>query len=166
MRYSLNDGPIEELISLLKMGDELVVQRVEDLGLTMKQVARTIDAARAGMWNIQIQEAGVCSQTKDGFSYLEGFLAAARFHHHVQSRRSKEGIEQARKRGRKGGRPPSMSKADVMRAKEILLDQRFSVGEVAAQMQVSKATLERYLVLYPDAPAQASLIPGMLSNDD
>ena len=53
-----------------------------------------------------------------------------------------------------------------MRAKEILLDQRFSVGEVAAQMQVSKATLERYLVLYPDAPAQASLIPGMLSNDD
>jgi hypothetical protein len=48
-------------------------------------------------------------------------------------------------RGRKGGRPPSMSANDIAHAKALLADPEITVEAVAKRMNVAASTLYRHL---------------------
>ena len=58
--------------------------------------------------------------------------------------RTNAGLKAARARGRKGGRPKSMTAEDV-RAAEALLNGNVGPTAVAERMGVSRATLYRHL---------------------
>lgn len=59
--------------------------------------------------------------------------------------RTRAGLKAARDRGRKGGRPPALSAADLAVAKALLRDPAITVDEVATRLKVSPATLYRHL---------------------
>ena len=86
---------LELLQAQLKADDVLVVPRLIDLGTTLKSVAKCFNCAKREGWSIEIIELKLTSVSDKGSEYIDGFLAAANLHHHVQSVRSKEGIQRA-----------------------------------------------------------------------
>ncbi len=63
------------------------------------------------------------------------------------------GLNAARARGRKAGRPPALSSKDITAAKALLRDPELTVEEVAARLKVAPSTLYRHL---PAARASAT----------
>ena len=59
--------------------------------------------------------------------------------------RTTAGLAAARARGRKGGRPQSLTEKDIAAAKVMLSDPEITVDEVARRLGVGPATLYRHL---------------------
>jgi DNA invertase Pin-like site-specific DNA recombinase len=55
------------------------------------------------------------------------------------------GLQAARARGRKGGRPPALSANDLAAAKAMLRDPEITVSEIAGRLGVVPSTLYRHL---------------------
>ena len=85
------------------------------------------------------------TKTAGGMLVFHVFGALAEFERTMIRERTTAGLEAARARGRKGGRPPKLSKDKLRIAKTLLRDPELSVGEVARHVGVSPATLYRYL---------------------
>jgi DNA invertase Pin-like site-specific DNA recombinase len=58
---------------------------------------------------------------------------------------TKEGLEAARARGRKGGRPASLTPEQVKVAQSLVDAKELTVGEIAAMFKVGRTTLYRHL---------------------
>ena len=73
------------------------------------------------------------------------FAALAEFERSIIRDRTMAGLASARARGRLGGRPPSLSDADIQVAKALLRDPEITVDQVAERLRVAPSTLYRYL---------------------
>jgi DNA invertase Pin-like site-specific DNA recombinase len=73
------------------------------------------------------------------------FGALAGFKRGIIRERTRAGLDAARARGRKGGRPPALSKKDVAAARAMLSDPEITVEEVAARLKVAPSTLYRHI---------------------
>lgn len=87
------------------------------------------------------------------------FGALAEFESNLNSERTKSGLQAARARGRKGGRTPKMSKADVRKAAAMLKDPQITKTETAEHFRVTRVTLNESLKRegYPLNPAAPSM---------
>lgn len=59
--------------------------------------------------------------------------------------RTLAGLEAARARGRKGGRPSALMERDLAAAKAMLGDPEITVEEIARRLKVAPSTLYRHL---------------------
>jgi DNA invertase Pin-like site-specific DNA recombinase len=73
------------------------------------------------------------------------FACMAEFERSIGRERTRAALEASRARGRKGGRPPSMSADDVAHAKALLADPEITVEAVAKRLNVAASTLYRHL---------------------
>ena len=74
------------------------------------------------------------------------FGALAEFERNLIKERTMAGLEAARARGRKGGRPPlDTSSSKVAAAKKLYRDKTNSISEICRMLNISRATLYRYL---------------------
>ena len=72
----------------------------------------------------------------------------AEFERDLIRERTKAGLEAARSRGRKGGRPKGLSKEAeniAYAAKSLYRERKLSVQEIANRLGICKATLYKYL---------------------
>src|SRR4051794_13037414 len=60
-------------------------------------------------------------------------------------RRASAGLTAARERGRKGGRPKSLTENKVAMARQLYADKSNSVEEICKTLGISRATLWRYV---------------------
>ena len=77
------------------------------------------------------------------------FASFAEFERELISERTKAGLENARSKGRKGGRRPGLSKASQEKAWKVmrLLDTRpdMSAQDIQKEVGISKGTYYRYI---------------------
>jgi DNA invertase Pin-like site-specific DNA recombinase len=73
------------------------------------------------------------------------FGALAEFERDIIKERTQAGLNAARARGRKGGRPKALTPKTVQQAKTLYADRRHSIDEICRTLHVSRATLYRYL---------------------
>ena len=73
------------------------------------------------------------------------FGALAEFEHSLIRERTIAGLQAARARGRKDGRKPAMSDADIKKAAAMLLDPNITKKEVAEHFAVNRTTLNTSL---------------------
>jgi DNA invertase Pin-like site-specific DNA recombinase len=71
--------------------------------------------------------------------------ALAEFERDLIRERTKAGLETARARGRKGGRPASLSDSDKKMIKLMSNNQEISPAEIAKRFRISRATYYRTL---------------------
>ena len=71
--------------------------------------------------------------------------ALGEFERNLIRERTRAGLDAARRRGRKGGRPRAMTANALAGAKALLRDPEITIKEVAGRVGVSPATLYRYL---------------------
>ena len=71
------------------------------------------------------------------------FGAIAQFERALIRERTTAGLTEARRRGRKGGRPPSMRPADIAAAKALMKEGSLPVRDIARRLNAVSAPLER-----------------------
>jgi DNA invertase Pin-like site-specific DNA recombinase len=130
----------------LRKGDTLVAWKLDRLARSLKDLVEIIhDLEQRGVGFRSLTES-IDTTTTVGRLVFHIFGALAEFEHSLIRERTVAGLVAARARGRKGGRKPRMSKADVRKAAAMLTDPKITKSEVARHFAVSRVTLNTSLV--------------------
>jgi len=138
------DG-LNEVLSLLREGDTLVVWKLDRLGRSLQHLIQVVNGlGEKGIYFKSIQES-LDTSSSGGKLIFHIFGALAEFERDVIRDRTMAGLASARARGRIGGRPKIMDEKKLSFARTLLSDQSNTIDDVCGTLGVSRATLYRYL---------------------
>lgn len=125
-------------------GDTLVVWKLDRLGRSLQHLIETVTKLAKFGVGFKTCCDGIDTTTSSGKLVFHIFAALAEFERNLIKDRTTAGLQAARERGRVGGRPRAMSPEKVAAARRLLASGS-SRHEVARLLNVSSATLWRYL---------------------
>ena len=130
----------------VRKGDVLVVWRLDRLGRSLRHLIDTIQALeQRGIGFKSVQE-NIDTTTSGGKLVFHIFGALAEFERDIIKERTNAGLQAARARGRRGGRPKRQgSSRKVTMARARYADKRNTVKEICKTLGISRATLYRYI---------------------
>ena len=136
---------LERMIDTLRDGDVIVVQRLDRLGRSLKDLIELLDNFKSK--NVQFISLNESIDTTTAVGELAFHMigSIAQFERRLISERTKAGLEAARARGRKGGRKEKLSENDIKKAHAMLLHPDMTKAEVAGHFDVSRPTLNKAL---------------------
>ena len=140
-------------LDYLRAGDTLVIWKLDRLARSVKQLIETVEGLEARGIGLRSLTETIDTTTAGGELVFHIFGALAEFERAIIGERTRAGLEAAKARGRRGGRPPKLTSQDLAAAKAMLADASFTVADVARRLGVSPATLYRHL---PAARAQGT----------
>ena len=140
-------------LDYMRAGDTLVVWRLDRLARSLRQLIETVEALAGRGVGLRSLTEVIDTTTSGGRLVFHIFASLAEFERGVNRERTMAGLQAARARGRKGGRPPALSDKDLTVAKAMLRDPDITVAEVARRLGVVPSTLYRHL---PRARAAAT----------
>lgn len=127
-----------------RAGDTVVVESLSRLGRSTKDLLNLVDEFdKADIQLVSLKES-VDTKTPTGKLLLTVLSAICQFERDLTVQRTNEGLQAARARGRKGGRPKADAKA-VDKAVKLYNAQTHSIKEITAITGISQATLYRAL---------------------
>lgn len=143
---SIADRPgLIKLKEILRKGDTLVVWRLDRLGRTLKHLIEWVNELdEQGIGFSSLQET-IDTTSSSGKLIFHIFGALSEFEHNLIRERTRAGIEAARSRGKKGGRPRKISKDKRQLAIDLYLGKKHSIAQICEIVEISKPTLYSYV---------------------
>ncbi len=142
---SKNRPELERMMDTLREGDIVVVQRLDRLGRSLKDLIELLDGfKKQGVQFISLNE-NIDTTNAIGELAFHMIGSIAQFERRLISERTKAGLDAARARGKKGGRKAKLSDEDIKKAKAMLKDPNITKAEVALHFGVSRPTLNKWL---------------------
>jgi DNA invertase Pin-like site-specific DNA recombinase len=132
-------------LDYLRAGDSLVVWKLDRLARSLKQLIETVELLESRSIGLRSLTEAIDTTTAGGKLVFHVFGALAEFERSIIRERTRAGLEAARARGKKGGRPPALVAKDLAAAKAMLSDPEITMEEVAKRLQVAPSTLYRHL---------------------
>lgn len=133
----------EQVIRKLKRGDVLVVWALDRAWRSTKDALVEIDRLKQRGVGIHIASMSIDTASPFGKLLYTFISALAEFERDILSERTKEGLAAARKRGKRLGRPPKMTKRQLKNAARKIRQSGDSVATVAKGYGISGWTLSR-----------------------
>lgn len=135
---------LTEAIEYARAGDSIVVWRLDRLGRSLKHLIETVNIlSKREVGFVSLQES-IDTTTAGGTLIFHVFGALAQFERQIIRDRTNAGLEAARARGKKGGRPSLLGKKQIKLAKELIADKSNSIESICGELKISKTTLYRY----------------------
>ena len=135
---------LNRLKDKVRNGDTLVIESFSRLGRSTKNLIELVEwFENKGVKLISIKE-NFDTNTPQGKLMLTVFQAFSQFERDLIVQRTKEGLESARARGRKGGRPKVKDK-NIEKALNLYNSREYSISEIVEMTGISQATLYRYI---------------------
>ncbi len=136
---------LDEALSYLRPGDSLVVWRLDRLGRSLKHLIDTItDLSNREIGFMSTQEK-IDTTTSGGKLIFHIFGALAEFERNLIKERTQAGLEAARARGKRGGRPHSLTTKNAQMAQELYESKNHTIPEICKMLGISRATLYRHI---------------------
>jgi DNA invertase Pin-like site-specific DNA recombinase len=139
---------LSRLFSKVRKGDSVVVWKLDRLGRSLRDLIDLISKMKdIDVTFVSIQD-GIDTSTATGRFTFNIFASLAEFEREIISERTKAGLDAARARGRKGGRPPGFSKETISKIKavKVLYDKEDkTMNEIGKVLSISRATAYRFL---------------------
>ena len=132
-------------LDFLRPGDTLVVWKLDRLARSLQQLIEAIELLNTRGCGFRSLTENIDTTTAGGRLIFHVFGALAEFERGIIRERTLAGLEAARSRGRKGGRPKLLNGESLAAARALLRDGALTVREVAKQVGVAETTLYRYL---------------------
>jgi DNA invertase Pin-like site-specific DNA recombinase len=136
---------LQAALQYARSGDTLVVWKLDRLARSLKQLIETVELLAGQDIGFRSLTESIDTTTSGGRLIFHIFGALAEFERSIIRERTRAGLEAARARGRKGGRPPALTNRDLAAAKAMLGDPEITVGEIARRLNVAPSTLYRHL---------------------
>ena len=158
---TLRERPeLTDCLRTLRKGDALVVWKLDRLARSLKDLVEIVhDLNQRGIGFRSLTES-IDTTSSGGRLVFHIFGALAEFEHSLIRERTIAGLAAARARGRKGGRKPALSPADVRKAAAMLADPDITKAEIAKHFGVSRVTLNAALNRAGIVDPQASATKG------
>jgi DNA invertase Pin-like site-specific DNA recombinase len=138
---------LKAALDIVRSGDTLVVWRLDRLGRSLKQLIELInDLQNRGVGFKSVTES-IDTTTTGGKLVFHIFGALAEFERNLIKERTNAGLEAARARGRKGGRPKVITDPKKLNLIYSMYDdkEQYSIGDILGTFHISRATLYKYL---------------------
>lgn len=133
-----------ELVHCLKAlrdGDTLVVWRLDRLGRNLQDLIRIVGELETHGVKFKSLKESIDTGGPAGKLVFHMFAALAQFERELLRERTLAGLEAARARGRKGGRPSLLDGKQRRAALAMMKDREMSVYDIASHFGVSRSTL-------------------------
>lgn len=134
----------EQVIGLLESGDAFVIWDLDRAYRSARDALNELERLRERGIEIQIANLSIDTSTPHGLLLFTVISGLAEFERRLLSQRTKEGLEAARRRGKRLGRPPKMS-IDQLREAAARLDRNEVLSQISQDYGVSPWTLTRAL---------------------
>jgi DNA invertase Pin-like site-specific DNA recombinase len=143
MSVMKDDRPqLKELLEYAREGDILVVYKLDRLGRSTKRLIELSEELQErGIELVSIRDS-IDTTTAVGKAMFKMLAVLAEMERDLISERTKAGLESARARGRRGGRPKKDNRL-VEKALKLYDTGQYKVKEIEEITSVSKATLYR-----------------------
>jgi DNA invertase Pin-like site-specific DNA recombinase len=137
---------LDEALAYLRPGDMLVVWKLDREGRSLTHLIDLLKGLKErGIEFVSLTEK-IDTSTPGGKLILHLMGALAEFERDLIRERTNAGLEAARARGRKGGRPKKLkTTGKVALARRLFADKSHSIQEICSTLGVSRATLYRYV---------------------
>jgi len=134
---------LDQMLSLLKPGDTVVVFKLDRLGRSVLHLADLlVRFQETGIHFCSIAE-GINTTTSGGKLVYHLFSAIAEFQREIIVENTLAGLEAARRRGKRLGRPPLLSVDDIVNAHYRAVKHGDAIAALAEELGVSRLTLSR-----------------------
>lgn len=132
------------LLDAIRAGDTLVVWRLDRVGRSLNHLIATIEELEAQGIGFQSLTENIDTTTPGGKLIFHIFAALAEFERALIRERTNAGLQAARARGRKGGRPAALDASKQKIAQALRDDPKQSVAAICKTLGISRATFYRY----------------------
>src|SRR6266568_6037150 len=151
---------LDGAFSHLRSGDTLVVWRLDRLGRSLKHLIETITELNNKQIGFKSLTENIDTTTSGGKLIFHIFGALAEFERDIIRERTLAGLQAARARGRKGGRPKATAldtPKKVTIAQQLYNDKTNAITDICKTLNISRATFYRYVrVASPQQKEQGS----------
>jgi DNA invertase Pin-like site-specific DNA recombinase len=152
---------LARLLDHARAGDVIIVWRLDRLARSLRQLIETMDDLRQrGIELRSLTENIVDTASPSGKLVFGIFALMGEFERDLLRQRTRAGLAAARKRGRAGGRPKSITASGLRKANAMLASGDYSKGDVARELGVSRHTLWRELARNENDSAQYGRAQG------
>src|SRR3954453_10506701 len=143
---SVTERPgLTQALSHLRMGDTLVVWRLDRLGRPLPHLIETVRQLQERGVGFRSLQEQIDTTTSGGKLVFHVFGALAEFERDLIRERTHAGLAAARARGRLFGRPRRLTSQQIKQLRSLARDERTTVGEICQTLGISRATYYRYL---------------------
>lgn len=139
---------LDACLKALRPGGTLLVWKLDRLGRNLRHlvnIVHDLTAREVGLKVLTGQGAAIDTTSAQGKLVFGIFAALAEFERELISERTKAGLESARARGRKGGRPFKMTPAKVRLAMAAMGQPETSVAALCKELGITRQTLYRHV---------------------
>lgn len=142
---SKKDRPaLEEMLKMLREGDRLVVYKLDRISRSTKHLIELVEHFdKNGIEFISIKD-NIDTSTAVGRFFFRTMASIAELERDITSERTKSGLETARARGRKGGRPSTDPKK-IKTALKMYDSKQYSISEITKTVGISAPTIYRHI---------------------
>ena len=121
---------MEKILDHLRTSDTIIICELTRLSRSTKDLFQLVDQIEKKGANIKsLKETWLDTTTPQGKLMFTIFAGISQFERDLISQRTKEGLESARARGRKGGRPVK-NKSDIEKALKLYNSKDYSLKEI------------------------------------
>lgn len=139
---------LKKLLKSLKKGDQVVVWKLDRLGRSLRDLVDLVALFVDKEVNFISLHDHIDTTTATGRFTFNIFASLAEFEREIIRERTKAGLDAARARGRKGGRPKGLSSENLqlaLTALDLHDTGKYTISEIANRLQMPIATCYRYI---------------------
>jgi DNA invertase Pin-like site-specific DNA recombinase len=144
-----DDRPgLQNCLKALREGDTLIVWKLDRLGRDLRHlinIVHDLTSRNIGLKVLTGHGAAIDTTTPAGKLVFGIFAALAEFEREMIKERTIAGMQAARARGRKGGRPYKMTAAKLRLAMAAMGNTETKIGRLCEELGITKQTLYRHV---------------------
>jgi len=135
------------MLTQIRKDDVVVIWKLDQLGRSLADLVHLVNQIQDKGSGLLSLHDNIDTITPQGKLTFHTFAAIAEFEREIIRERTNAGLAAARARGRKGGRPPGLSKEAQVKAAAAtsLYQQKKSVSEICQTLSISKKTFYKYI---------------------
>ena len=136
---------LDACLDYLREGDVLVITRLSRAMRSLKHLLELAENLRERGIGLKVLKQDLDTTTPQGRLVFHILGAIDEFHRELIVEGTREGLQAARARGRKGGRKPKLSPAQAAEVRRLYDAKDRSVAEIGALFNISREAVYRYV---------------------
>lgn len=136
----INRTELDKCLDYLREGDTLVITKLDRLGRTTKQLIELAQHLEDEGIDLQIIDTNINTKDAMGKMFFTLMSAFAELEANLLSERTKKGLDAARARGRKGGRP-AIDEETKNLVRKLYYSREYTIEDICKMTKVSRTSI-------------------------